>query len=220
MPVTTNGLELAALPPALPFTPARTAPDQASTASCASNTDAAFSMPVPGDGIDRPLFDRAVLHHTNRVRCQAGLPPLQSDDSLRHSATGHSADMVRIGFFGHTSPVPGRATMADRLRGDGVGFRRAAENLATAKRLEVESGQPVYPLGTDRCAYSLTPHGQRVPERNYDSLARHLVTRWMNSPGHRKNIMNPSYTRHGASAVLDPSGQICDTISATQLFAG
>lgn len=95
----------------------------------------------------------------------------------------------------------------------------AAENLATAKRLEISDGQPVYPLGTDRCAYSVTPRGERIAERSYDSLANNLVTRWIESPGHRKNLMNPAYTRHGASAVLDPSGRICDTISATQLFA-
>ena len=219
VPIVPVERRVASLPPSLPFIDARTAPDQASAPSCASRPDPAFRQPIKGAGIDRPLLDRAILHHTNRARCDAGLRPLVADTSLRRTATGHSADMVRVGFFGHTSPVPGRTNMPDRLRQGGVRFRSAAENLATAKRLEIGDGQPVYPLGTDRCAYSVTPRGKRIAVRSYDSLARNLVTRWIESPGHRKNLMNPTYTRHGASAVLDPSGRICDTISATQLFA-
>ena len=192
----------------------------APVASCATRPDPAFGTRIPAGSLDAALLDRAVLFHSNRARCRLGLRPLGPDPLLRTTATGHSADMVRLGFFGHASPVPGRATMGQRLRASGVRYRAAAENLATAKRLEIGDGQPVYPLGTDRCAYSLTPRGRRVPVRTYDSLARNLVTRWLESPGHRRNLLNPAYTRHGASGVIDPTGRICDTISATQLFAG
>lgn len=195
-------------------------PDQATAATCDAQPEAGFQTRIPAGALDTALLDRAILFHSNRARCEMGLRPLGPDPRLLAAATGHSADMVRLGFFDHTSPVPGKTTMSERLQASGVAFLTAAENLATAKRLEIGDGQPVYPLGQGRCAYSYTPRGQRVPVRTYDSLALNLVTRWLESPGHRRNLLNNEYTRHGASGVIDPSGHLCDSISATQLFAG
>lgn len=198
----------------------RVIPDQALAASCSARPERAFATQISAGAMNVALLDRAILFHSNRARCQMGLRPLGPDPRLREAATGHSADMVRLGFFDHTSPVPGKTTMGERLKAGGVAYRTAAENLATAKRLEIGDGQPVYPIGQDRCAYRYTPRGKRVPVRTYDSLARNLVTRWLESPGHRRNLLNADYTRHGASGVIDPTGDLCDTISATQLFAG
>jgi len=189
-------------------------------ASCSARPDPAFAAQVPAGALDRALLDRAILFHTNRARCAAGLSPLGPDTELRVVATGHSADMVRLGFFGHTSPVPGKATVSERLKQRGVTFRGAAENLATASRLDILSGQPVYPLGQQNCAFGLSPRGPRLPIRTYDALAQNLVTRWIESPGHRRNLMDPSYTRHGASGVLDATDGLCGQVNATQLFAG
>lgn len=201
---------------ALPSTPI----DNATKASCTAPPDPAFANRIPANGIDQLLLDRAVLHRTNIERCNAGLSPLQPDGGLLHAAYGHSVDMVRHRFFGHTSPVPGKAEMTDRLALSNVRFRTAAENLATAKRLDIASGQPVYRLGREPCAYGLTPTGRRVPVRTYESLAQNLVTRWMRSPGHRRNILNPRYSRHGSAGVINPDNRICQGVNATQLFAG
>jgi|GEM_PF-1654502 len=209
-------------PTAAPANYANPAPSPQVSAAmlCNAAPDAAFQRPIPASGLDRALLDHAILHHTNKARCRSGLAPLTPDPSLRTVATGHSDDMVRFRFFGHTSPLPGRVTVTDRLRNGGVPFRAAAENLATVKRLEVISGQPVYPLNYQRCAYSLTPEGPRLPVRSYDSMARNLVGRWIDSPGHRENLMNPLYTRHGASGAIDPNAELCESVNATQLFAG
>lgn len=188
--------------------------------SCNARPERAFAARIPAGGLDPAILDRAILYHSNRARCRAGLRPLGADPALRAVATEHSRDMVRLGFFDHTSPVPGKTTMGDRLRLRGVPYRAAAENLATAKRLQIESGQPVYPLGQGRCAYSLTPDGQRLPVRTYGSIAETLVTSWIDSPGHRRNLMNPDFSRHGASGSIDPAGRLCETVNATQLFAG
>lgn len=192
----------------------------APAASCNARPARAFAMQIPAGKLDPAILDRAILYHSNRARCRAGLRPLGADPALRAVATEHSRDMVRLGFFDHTSPVPGKTTIGDRLRLRGVPYRSAAENLATAKRLQIESGQPVYPLGQARCAYSLTPNGRRLPVRTYDSIAETLVTSWIESPGHRRNLMNPAFSRHGASGSIDPAGRLCETVNATQLFAG
>jgi len=192
---------------------------EASATTCGARPERSFANPVAPRDLDTALLDRAILFHTNRARCDAGLNPLMPDPALRTVATGHSADMVRLGFFGHTSPVAGKATVSDRLNRRGVRFRGAAENLATSKRLAILSGQPVYPIPGQRCGFSMTPTGPALPVRSYDGLARNLVDRWIASPGHRRNLMNPGYTRHGASGVIDPGARLCESINATQLFA-
>lgn len=187
---------------------------------CAGEPERAFQTPVAARDLDHALLDRAILHHTNRARCDAGLRPLAPDPALRTVARNHSLDMVRLGFFDHVSPVGGKTTMSDRLNRRGVRFRGAAENLATSKRLAIRSGQPVYPVANRRCAYSLTPGGPVLPVRTYDAMARTLVRRWIESPGHRRNLLNPAYTRHGASGAIDPDARLCESVNATQLFAG
>lgn len=186
---------------------------------CNAQPEAAFQQQIPTRSLNRDLLDRAILYYTNRARCDRGLRALTPDRGLHQIATGHSADMVRLGFFGHKSPVKGRQTVSDRMRGGGATFQAAAENLATIKRLAIKNGQSAYPLQTAHCAFSMTPYGPPLPVRSYDQIARNLVQRWLDSPGHRENLLNPIYTRHGASGVIDPDTNLCEEISATQMFA-
>lgn len=206
----------------VPFQNARAtlaAPGQ-QLALCGAQPDPAFGQQLPARGIDQALLDSAILYLTNVERCRAGLSPLAPDSNLSRAALGHSRDMVEYAFFSHASPVPGKFDLLDRLRGANVQFRTAAENIATAKRLEIGAGRPIYKLSGDSCAYGLTPRGNRVPIRTYGSLANNLVGRWMRSAGHRKNIMNPDFSRHGSAGIIDPNERVCQGVSATQLFAG
>jgi uncharacterized protein YkwD len=52
----------------------------------------------------------------NQIRMIAGLPPLAFDPKLAAAARGHSADMARLGFFSHESPVEGRKTFQERAK--------------------------------------------------------------------------------------------------------
>ena len=54
-------------------------------------------------------------------RMVLGLGPLRLEEKLSNAATGHSQDMKALGFFSHTSPVPGKASFGDRARK--AGFR-------------------------------------------------------------------------------------------------
>jgi uncharacterized protein YkwD len=59
---------------------------------------------------------------------------------------------------------------------------------------------------TYRAAGENIAYGQRTPQE--------VVTGWMNSPGHRANIMNPSFGKVGIGVYKDSNG----TIYWTQLF--
>ena len=88
--------------------PGTSEPAQVSSVSCSSigTLGAAYDAPVSGDAFDNTLFDAAVLHFTNQQRRATGITPLSADSGLRSAASGHSADMARMNFFAHNSPVP------------------------------------------------------------------------------------------------------------------
>jgi uncharacterized protein YkwD len=67
----------------------------------------------------------------NEVRHQHHLRPLLFSTGLRDAAQRHSRDMVRRGYFAHTSP--GGSTLADRIRRSSFKTRgawSAGENIA------------------------------------------------------------------------------------------
>ncbi|MBJ05708.1 MAG: hypothetical protein CMO40_01105 [Verrucomicrobiaceae bacterium] len=68
-------------------------------------------------------YERAVL----------GLRPLKLEEKLSDSASGHSADMARLGFFSHTSPVPGKRSFSDRARKSGFRGGPSGECIAAGQ---------------------------------------------------------------------------------------
>ncbi len=187
-------------------------------ASCAAlSLDARYDRPVLQNGFDNALFDAAVLHYTNERRCANGVPPLAGDPGLQQAAGIHSEDMATRRFFSHTSPVPGRETLRDRLIGEGVKIRSAAENIATRPRLQIAGGQPFFVVDRQNCSFSL--EGRPVQPHTYNTLAQSFVTQWENSPGHRENLMNPEFTRLGSGGGIQSNPEVCGDIVATQNFA-
>lgn len=82
-----------------------------------------------------PEAEAMMLRLLNQERAVAGLKPVRADDSLRVVARAHSAEMFRLKYFAHESPVTG--TPFDRLRKAGIRYDMAAENLAYAPTVEV-----------------------------------------------------------------------------------
>jgi uncharacterized protein YkwD len=114
----------------------------------------------------------AVLCLHNRVRAQHGLPRLRENKRLRRAAVGHARDMVRHRYFEHTTP--GGATMVDRILR--AGYVRAGQGWALGENIAWGTGS----LGTPRGA----------------------VEAWMDSPGHRANILKRSYRELGVGVVV------------------
>jgi uncharacterized protein YkwD len=114
---------------------------------------------------------RAVMNEIVRLsnieREKNGVQALTADRNLEQAATGHSEEMAKLTYFSHTSPIPGRQTPSERIGLTGISPRATGENIA-------KFGS--YPLET---------------------LAQNAVTGWMNSPPHRKNLLNPMFTHIG-----------------------
>ncbi|MCK5944044.1 MAG: CAP domain-containing protein [Planctomycetes bacterium] len=68
----------------------------------------------------------------NRIRFLLGLPLLRIDEKLSDAARDHSKDMATLGFFSHTSPVPGKERFGQRAAN--FGTSASAENIAAGQR--------------------------------------------------------------------------------------
>lgn len=72
--------------------------------------------------------EAAGVRELNDIRILVGLPALAIDVKLCAAARDHSADMVKLKFFSHTSPVPGKERFGQRAAL--AGTSASAENIA------------------------------------------------------------------------------------------
>jgi uncharacterized protein YkwD len=116
-------------------------------------------------------IESATLCLVNSERTNRGLVALRVDPLLQGVATAHSADMIARDYFAHTTPS-----------GD-----TAAQRILDSGYVPAGAG---YTIG-ENIAYGT------------GSLAtpRSIVTAWMNSPGHRANILDASYRQTGLGAL-------------------
>jgi len=114
----------------------------------------------------------ALLCLHNELRAAQGLPKLRDNVGLRRAARSHAQDMVASRFFSHTAP--GGVSMTDRIRR--AGYLRSARSWAIGENLAWGTG-----------AFS-TPRG--------------AVQAWMNSTGHRANLLNGRFRDAGIGVSL------------------
>jgi uncharacterized protein YkwD len=121
-------------------------------------------------------FRAAIVCLHNQIRARNGLPLLKGNSRLRRAAESHSAEMVSAGYFEHTSPSG--STMVDRILGSG--YVRANQGWILGENLEWGTGT----LSTPRGA----------------------MDAWMNSPGHKANILKRAYRDMGIGVSLGIPG--------------
>jgi uncharacterized protein YkwD len=122
------------------------------------------------------LVRAAVLCLHNQIRQQHNLPLLKDNTKLRKAATGHSGDMVDEGYFDHTTPDG--SSFVDRIIGSGYVKRNDAWTL-----------------------------GENLAWGTGDlSTANGVMQAWMNSSGHKANILKRSYKELGIGIRLGTPG--------------
>ena len=155
------------------------------------------------NALQADLLNAAVLHETNRRRAEKGLRPLQHHPKAQQVAAIQSQIMAKRGSISHDNPEnPKLGTLPKRVRSVGVNPGLAAENVATAFGLRYESGKAFYKR-EDRgtTLFSYAPNGPAIRPHSYNSFAKALVDAWMNSPGHRKNILLSDAEYLGVSCI-------------------
>lgn len=141
---------------------------------------------------------------TNAVRRREGRATLLLDDALAEVARRHSADMVARDFFGHTAP--GGADVNARAARRGLACR-----VRVADRTLVGFGEnlaQVWTYGRWRETRSVAGVRRTYEARSADGVAAETVEGWLNSPGHRRNLLAPHATREGVGVVTRPDGAV------------
>jgi uncharacterized protein YkwD len=131
---------------------------------------------------------RTTLCLLNRERSNHGLPRLRGNRRLHRSAARYSRDMVRRKFFSHVSP--GGSSPTDRIKSSG--YLRGAGAWAIGENLAWGGGSLASPLGTVRA--------------------------WMNSPGHRANILSRNFREIGIGIALGAPARVGDAATYTTHF--
>ncbi len=174
---------------------------------------------VPAGRINQTLLDQAIRVEVNYHRCRAGLRPVGfAGNGLAKQAKNHSQWMARTQQLTHRSTVAGASTLKQRVKKAGVKFRTGSENIGMVHRYRIDNRRFKI-LSTSKCQFA-TYEGQPLPAHSYASLARHVVGLWMNSPGHRKNILDRRVTRVSTAVAFDPKAQYCGRYWLTQNFIG
>lgn len=173
--------------------PTRPLPDAADaqpriTASSGSVTTQKISGPF------LVLVEESIYRYTNEHRAAHGLDPLPRSPFIDPIARDHSKDMYNFLYFDHVNrhgqDPTDRATAAgyDCIKDYGTHYTYGL-------------GENIWMIG-----------GGYHPDP--DELGKEIVADWMNSPGHRQNILESTYDAIGIGAAAGRDG----SIYATQNF--
>ena len=190
-----------------------------------TSTPTPLEMPsgrVPGGTLlDAANIYTAVIRYTNEARVASGLSPLLEDMAISKIAFIHSANMAISGVLSHTLKRQGPTDRAlasgydcRAYRGDGSYTYGLSENIFQSPRVRLWTSWTLAGVVTR------TEPTQFI--ETSEEMGRALVTGWLNSAGHRANILDPYAARIGVGIYIQHSiehGYISETVWATQNFS-
>ena len=138
-----------------------------------------------------PVVSDFVFMLTNEERKRLGHPPLKHDQTLSQIACWHNQDMIGHNYLGHDD--------SDDRSPQDRGAREHRRFIGAAAENAYERRPPV------------ARDDSKADKRAW---AEEIVTGWMNSPGHRSNILNDRWTHFGACVSKDSTDS-----RSTQVFA-
>lgn len=110
---------------------------------------------------------RSTLCVLNAERDRHGLAPLKLNKRLSKASRKHARDMARRQYFAHDSL--GGGSFVDRIRG--AGYLKGVRSWTVGENIAWGSGSQATPRSIGRA--------------------------WMDSPGHRANILSPAFREIG-----------------------
>lgn len=135
----------------------------------------------------------------NNERRKQGLPITEWDDALAGIARKHSRDMAQRAYFAHSSP-----------EGHDFSYRYRQEGYSCA----IRSGNTIYQGAENIALMNLynsvtTINGEAFYDWNSEEqLAARTVEGWMNSSGHRKNILDQHWGHEGIGIHIAPGNKV------------
>ena len=136
--------------------------------------------------IDTSTLEKRVHELINQQRNSHGLTSLTFDSSLATIARGHSQDMARNNYFSHVN-LQGLAP-ADRGNQQGYPCRKDYGSYYTYGIAE----------NIFKTHHETTTNGISINDfEPLETIAQNTVNSWMDSSGHRENILKTTYDHEG-----------------------
>lgn len=157
--------------------------------------------------LNASLIEQHVIRYVNETRERESLKPFVHDPAISSIARAHSEDMIENGFK-HTGGLGTDPSMRAKLAGYtcGVGYVKGlSENIHKLHRASMWMGD--------------YPASQLEDE---EQVAFVLMAGWMNSSGHRRNILDPYAKRIGVGIAIHRWMRFdyeTETVYATQNFS-
>jgi len=155
---------------------------------------------------DKPQFDSQKIEYlvhqlTNQERKNYGLSQLVLDSEITQIARGHSQDMASREYFAHETPegfTPSdRAELVGYVCQKIVGLQMysgLAENIFQGYLFD-----SYYTLNNVITSYDWSSE---------EEIAKTTVEGWMNSYGHRENILTEIFDREGIGVEISPDNKV------------
>ena len=177
------------------------------------------NQPINRKHVDATLLSAATFHATNIQRMEHELEALGHLPELDEASRLQAVYLVQRQELSHTNEdEKDLHEPIDRVKHVGLKPRFVAENVATEFAIQYEAGKTYYHRGR---RFSYAPRGPAIPPHTYRTFAEALLRLWMDSPGHRENILHPDARFVGCAAVLDeklPPGDIPKFYAAQVFF--
>jgi uncharacterized protein YkwD len=151
--------------------------------------------------IDFERIELLIFHLTNEVRLKNNLKPLEYSEELAKTARMHAFDMVSGNFFDHINNRSSkRRTPDDRARLNKISNPHINENIIEGYALQYKALDKVFVRGKGE--FSITEKGPLIRPHTYLTFCEDQIDKWMNSPGHRKNILSKDALQLGCGAAF------------------
>lgn len=173
--------------------------------------------PINAQNPDYQLLQAAIFQATNQARMAEGFNQLAYHSALEKAARLHSENMRKKNFFAHLTPRSHRLkTPQQRIQKYSDAFKSSAENLARYAIYKLE-GKGTFFVTQDG---ELVDRNQKpLSPETYGRLSQKIVRGWMDSPGHRSNILGTfSHMGIGLSDVFKENKNQLPELLITQNF--
>jgi len=127
---------------------------------------------LPGPGATEAALSSATVCLINGERTSRGMRELRVNRRLSRAAVAHNRDMIKQGYFEHVSPTG--ENVVNRLLS--TGYLGRVRNWLVGENI-------AWGIGTL-------------------STPRQIVNSWMNSPGHRRNMLNRRFREIGIGVLF------------------
>jgi uncharacterized protein YkwD len=155
---------------------------------------------------DKPQFDSQKIEDlvhklTNQERKNYGLSQLLFDSEITQIARKHSQDMASREYFSHETPEG--FTPTDRAEEAGYVCQKIVG-------LQMYSGlaENIFQGYLFNSYYTLNGEITSYDWSSEEEIAKITVDGWMNSPGHRENILANIFDREGIGVEISPDNKV------------